>query len=87
MACTRYWQGCLTAVLYEYAKTLESVLNDTQINLTEFVTLPVEDQRDLYVIIANWQCFQSWGVYVIYDPAQWVTLHDTLVCFKVDVVH
>ena len=35
----------------------------------------------------NWQCFQSQGVYIIYGPVQWVTLHDILVYFKVDVVH
>ena len=63
---------------------VEFVFQTNQINLTEFITLPVQDNRDLYVIIANWQCFQSWGVF---GPAQWVILHDIQVYFKVDVVH
>ena len=110
------------AVLYKYAKTLESVLDECSclewsgheepsliwasvhsswqlnicipktlvnwINLTEFVTLPVQDERDLIVCNNNWQYFKSQGMYIIYNcPVQWVTLHDIQVYFKVDVVH
>ena len=58
------------------------------INLTEFVTLPVQDEKDLIVCNNNWQYFKSQGMYIIYNcPVQWVTLHDIQVYFKVDVVH